>query len=193
MGKKLTKFASAALFSLGLMASAWADPAQVSITATPNPALTGSTLDVDVMISGVADLYAFQFSLSFDPSLLQSTGVSEGSFLAGGGATYGSNGDVDNSAGTISLMGYVLQGPVSGVTGDGVLMHLSFNAVGLGTATLGFSDPVFWNTAFNDIDVNLQPGNVVITAVPEPDALWMLGAGFGLLAWRRRQVLAGRS
>ena len=191
MGKKLIKkFSTAALLCLGMAASAWADPAQVTITASANPVQVGDMVGVDVFISGVTDLYGFQFDLSFDSGLLQSTAVSEGSFLATGGATYGYDGSVDNTAGTISYMTYVLQTDVSGVNGGGVLMHLSFDAVSAGTAALSLANASFLDSAGHDISVNIQPGSVVISAVPEPDMVCLFGAGFGLLVWRRRQQAA---
>jgi hypothetical protein len=42
---------------------------------------------VDVNISGVTDLYDFQFDLSFNPAVIQATSVLEGKFLLSGGGT----------------------------------------------------------------------------------------------------------
>ncbi len=56
----------------------------LEIVATPDPARVGSSLGLDVMLTGITDLYGYQFSLPFDPTLLQAIAVTEGPFLAVG-------------------------------------------------------------------------------------------------------------
>jgi hypothetical protein len=62
----------------------------------------GPSFSLDVLISNVADLYAFQFDLGFDPLILSATGVTEGPFLPSGGTTAFIPGTIDNSGGTVS-------------------------------------------------------------------------------------------
>jgi hypothetical protein len=177
---------TAAAFA-GLLAcqSAFANPV-LSISASPDPALIGAPVVLDVQLGGVLDLYAYQFSLSFDPSILQATDVSSGSLLGTGGATFFSGGTIDNAAGTISLVFDTLLGPVAGVSGSGVLAQLTFNVTAAGTTALGFANTLFLDSGLDTINVQVNDG--MLTAVPEMSTWLYLGLGLvGLAALRRRQ------
>lgn len=191
-----TKFSlPAALLAL----SAWAAPAlaatpQVTFVATPNPAQQGSAVDIDVLIAGVADLYAYNFSLTFDASLLQVSSIDTGSFLATGGSTTGDTGTVDNTAGTITFAYNSLIGPIAGVSGNGTLLTIHLNAIGTGTSPLSFvaADTTFLDSNLATITVQTVDSNLQVAAVvPEPESYLMLAAGLaGLGLWRRRQTAA---
>jgi hypothetical protein len=47
---------------------------------------TGQTFNLNVSISGVTDLFSWQFDLSFDHTLLTANSISEGPFLKTGGS-----------------------------------------------------------------------------------------------------------
>ena len=186
MSNMLDKRICAVLTCLGLAGPALAQ--QLTISASPNPAQVGQSIGLDVMISGVQDLYGYQFSLSFNPALLQANGGTEGSFLSAGGATYFDAGSIDNSAGTVSYAFGLLSSAVPGVSGSGTLVHLNFTALAAGTTTLNFSDVIFQNSQLADITVTAVPGSLTVTAVPEPASLALLMAGLGFVAWRRRSA-----
>lgn len=160
----------------------------LSATASATPAIVNSTLGVDVSIANVSDLYGYQFTLLFDPALLQATGAAtEGPFLATGGSTFFDGGTVDNALDSISFVFDTMTGPVPGVNGSGALAHFSFNVMGSGTSDLSFADVLFIDTSFNDLGV--QARNLAVTAVPEPSAYLLLAIGLaGLTAARRRTI-----
>jgi hypothetical protein len=160
----------------------------LSATASAAPAIVNSTLDVEVSIANITDLYGYQFTLLFDPALLQATGAgTEGAFLATGGATFFDGGTVDNVLGSISFVFDSLIGAVPGVNGSGALAHFSFNVMGSGTSELSFADVLFIDPGFNDLGVQAQ--NLAVTAVPEPSAYLLLAIGLaGLTAARRRRI-----
>lgn len=180
-----------ALLALG----AWTAPALaadplLTLSASPSPAEQGSGVDIQVLISDVSDLFGYQFSLSFDASLLQAVSVSEGAFLGQGGSTFADGGVIDNGAGSISWVFNTLIGNVPGVSGSGVLATIHLDAVGVGTSALAFSDVMFLNSALGDISVQAVDGSLAVAAaVPEPGTYLLMAAGIaGLGLWRRRQA-----
>ncbi len=167
----------------------YAADAVVSFAASSNPATVGSPVGLDIAISGVQDLYAYQFTLSFNAAVLQVMDVTEGAFLGTGGTTYADNGTIDNTLGSVSFIFNTLLGVTSGVNGGGVLSHINFNVIGAGSSPLGLSDVVFLNSQSGDVPVTVQASVLQAAAVPEPASYLLFAAGFaGLAALRRRQA-----
>jgi len=162
----------------------------LEIVAAPDPARLGSPLGLDVMLTGITDLYGYQLSLSFDPTLLQAIAVTEGPFPATGGSTFFDGGSIDNVLGTISFVFDTLVGPGPGVTGSGLLEHVSFSATHAGSSALTFADVLFLDSNLNGIEVLAQARDLRIiaaTAVPEPETFALLAVGLAALAARRRR------
>ena len=93
----------------------------LSVSPASSTVTNGSTFAVDVNISGVTDLYNFQFDLGFNPAVIQATNVLEGAFLSGGGSTFFLPGTIDNTAGSITFNADTLEGMIPGVSGGGIL------------------------------------------------------------------------
>jgi Cohesin domain len=183
---------SALATALVLLVSTPLQAASVSIVA-PSTAQQGSVFNIDVMIDDVLDLYAFQFDLSFDPSVLQALSVNEGGLLPSGGTTFFAVlGDVDNTTGLISGIANTLVGPIAGVNGNGLLVSISFRGIAEGVSSVDVVAPLFLNSALEDIEVTSTSASVTITPradVPLPDTLTLMLAGLlGLVlarfAWR---------
>lgn len=171
---------------LGAVAMQGAVAAPVlTITAAPNPATVGGTLNVNVSIAGVSDLYAYQFSLLFDSALFQATSSAEGGFLASGGSTFADGGTVDNTLGSISFVFDTLVGAVPGVSGSGSLFDFSFDVIGAGNGVFSFTDVLFLDSQL--IDITVQADGQTVAAVPEPSAYWLLAIGLAGLAVARRR------
>jgi hypothetical protein len=156
--------------------------------STPATVSQGNSFMADVNISGVTDLYDFQFDLGFNPSVLQVTGVSEGTFLTSGGTTFFLPGVIDNTSGSITFNADTLEGAIPGVTGAGTLLVFDFTAIGPGTSTLSIlnnADLILQDSTGANINATTTNGSVTVqgtTTVPEPSVLMLLSAGLLALA-----------
>jgi Cohesin domain len=142
---------------------------------------SGRSFSLGVLISNVADLYAFQFDLTFDPLILSATGVTEGPFLPSGGTTAFIAGSIENIRGTISSTADSLIGLLPGVSGTGALAIVDFDALALGTSSITLSSVVMLDSNFGVIATNIVNGTVSV--IPEPSALLLLASAVaGLLS-----------
>jgi hypothetical protein len=156
-----------------------------------NPAI-GDTFTVDVNVTGITDLYAFQLDLTFDPTLLSAVSVTEGGFLPTGGTTFFIPGTIDNVGGTVTATADSLIATIPGVTGDGTLAEFQFTALAPGASALSFANEILLDPSLNDITANttFQDGSVTIrgvSSVPEPVTSLLFCTGLLALVTIRRQ------
>ena len=149
----------------------------------------GKSFDISINISSVADLYGFQFDISFNPSVLMAGSVVEGSLLPIGGATFFIPGTVDNALGVITFTADALIAVASGVTGDGTLAIVHFDARGQGVSSVNVSALSLLDSNIIDIPASTVGAIVnVIGTVPEPDTLLLTGVGlFALIGYVLRK------
>lgn len=178
--------AAAVLGTLGAAASAQTAPAVLYLAPTPDPGVVGSPVTVSVALTGIADLYAYQFSLSFDPTVLQATSVTEGALLPAAGTTFFVGGAIDNTLGTVSFTAGSLIGAVPGVNGSGVLADIGFNVTTAGMSPLVFSEVLLLDSNLLDLTVQVQNGTLV-TAIPEPGTWLLFGLGLAGVAGQARR------
>jgi len=144
------------------------------------PIGVGQTFTAAVSVSGIADLFSFQFDLSYSPKLFAATSVTEGPFLASGGSTFFIPGTIDNTAGTVSFTADSLLGSGSGVSGSGVLADIIFRAVGGGSSPLSLSNAEFLDSTLSPIVISTADGTSP-QVVPEPGSWFLLVCGVGVL------------
>lgn len=185
------KLLAAALLCVGAHAGA-APILNISTGTGSGP--VGSIVDFNVGIADIADLYSYQFSLTYDARYLRAIGGVEGGFLGAGGNTIGDVGFIDNGAGTISFVYNSLLGPSTGVSGSGLLATFRFEAIDVGNAGLSFFDVIFIDGFGSDIVVDARGAQFVVVEdapgeVPEPASILLIGAGLaGVAALRRRRA-----
>lgn len=149
----------------------------------------GSSVMVDVNVSGISDLYAFQFDIGFNPGVLSAASVTEGSVFSSVGVFF-SPGIIDNAAGTITFIGDSLSGPGPGISIDGTLAQILFNAIGPGSSSIDLSNIILLDSNLNDITAGSVSGSVNVAGVPEPRYLPLLlgvGVGIGFIVCRGRR------
>ena len=181
---------------LGACAQAWADPI-LSFGTNGGQAVLGSTQDYAVNIADVSDLYTYQFSINYDARYLRALGVTEGGFLATGGATLGSTGFIDDGAGTISFIYNTLYGGGPGVSGSGLLASIRFEAIGVGSAALSFADVLLLGSTGDEFAFDAASAQITIVDgvadVPEPASILLIGAGLAAAAALRRRKFVARA
>ena len=181
-----------ALFAGVLSSQAVIAAPTLSIATTPGTPVAGNMMGLDVVITGAIDLYAFQYSLSFDASALQAVGLgTEGAFLPAGGSTFFDGGTINNGLGTISFAFDTLLGAGPGVSGGGVLAHYNFFVSKGGVVNFTFSDVLNLDSSFAILDTSAPSVN--LSVIPEPTSLALVALGFGLAGFgsaRRRNAVA---
>ncbi len=117
------------------------------------------TFEVNITVTNVNDLYAWQFTLNFNPAILEVNSVIEGPFLKDADENwYGTyfRKRIKNAFGYVGVLGMLLpddpppygtgEFPPEGVDGAGVLATVEFQVVGEGVCPLDLS-----NTELNTI------------------------------------------
>jgi hypothetical protein len=145
------------LISLVLLMPTWVNISQSTVTVVSVfPQLTGANLgqsfSIDVTVSNVVDLYAWEIELSWAPSLLGTISVTEGSFLRSGGDTFFIYSWNDTQGHT--LIDCTLVGQIVGVNGSGVLATVTFFVLDLGETSLDLHDEVLLD--HNEVQITCQ-------------------------------------
>ena len=153
-----------------------------TLTVTP-----GQSFTLTVQVSGISDLYGYQFDLGFDPTVLAATSVAEDLFLASGGPTIFVPGTIDNVGGSIAFNADILDGAISGVSGSGTLLDASFQALAAGSSTVQVFNLLALNSFGEGMTLTTSSSTVTVTGTPEPGTGLLFGTfAIGLLALRLR-------
>ncbi|MBN1937518.1 MAG: immune inhibitor A [Anaerolineae bacterium] len=155
-------------------------PATVGLQVLHTPVQVGDTINVDIRIGNVSDLYAAEVHLTFDTALLQvlddddaQAGVQilPGSLFPSTRPSYVAQNRADQTAGTADFAMTMLD-PATPVSGAGTLATVRFSAKQAGTAILQWTMVKLANQAGMSIAHTAQDCQILIsppsTVAPKP-------------------------
>ena len=145
----------------------------------------GDSFEILVNAStSTSDIYAVQFDLNYDSSILTLDSVSEGEFFSSDGATTIFNyssfgfGFADN---VLNVRNETYESPTPGITGDGSVAVFSFTASTAGTSAITLSNVLWMNSTITnesaeEISPLINSGSVDVVSPPcvITDAYWVL-------------------
>jgi hypothetical protein len=140
----------------------------VSVQPASQSVSTGAAFTVDVYVVPDTAIAGMQCYLSFDPSLLTATGVTEGNLLSqGGAATFFMAGAINNTVGIITGVAGAIIVPGQTVSSPGTFATISFTAkMATGTSPLTLSNVIVGNAAGGSVAVTVTSGNVTVGGAP---------------------------
>lgn len=124
--------------SLSIVQASPATVLHLDPSSVIDPTLTlGDIFTVDVLVSDVEFLYAWQVNMSFEPTVLKIFDIVEGDFLKSQPeGTFGAK-RIENEKGW-ALFGWTTVGPYLGVDGSGTLATVEFQVLAEGESLLEF-------------------------------------------------------
>ena len=111
-----------------------------------------------------SDVWSFEFTLTYDPNILNGVDLYNGDLITGGHPAYFMPGDFDNVAGKLSLTG-AFTSDFSTTSGPGTMANVTFEVVGY-----GISDIIF-GKSYPDTTVLKSPDDNIIDALFNPDQI----------------------
>ena len=165
----------------------------IEVAPTVLTVSNGQVFSLDVNVDSVIDLYAYQFDLNFDASVLQAVSETEGSFLSSGGSTFFIPGVIDNTNGYFSGTADSLEAAIPGVSGSGTLVEFTFQAIGSGSTPIDITNVYLLDSNLSGIDAGVTNGDVLVEpTVPTPEPSYgplLLVLGAVALVFGRRFAL----
>jgi len=132
--------------------------ATVQVTPSITNVNVGTVFNVNVTISGVSNLYAWEFRVYFLNAIINCTATTEGSFLSSVGSTVFLLNITNNFNSTYGrvLAACTLLGAGKSASGSGVLATLTFNATSNGSSNLDLQE-----TKLSDINSQSIPNTAI--------------------------------
>lgn len=146
-----------------------ASPNIVSILAPDEVTGIGQEFTANVVVEPQMALSGVQFSLAFNPVLVNVDSINEGTLLSqNGGATYFNPGAVDNQAGTITGVAGVIISPGQSVSSSGTLASIELRTLAGGSCPLTLSTVIIGDTQGQSLPVSMVNDEVIINANHHP-------------------------
>ena len=110
----------------------------VKLTPSNTEIAPGSRVRVAALIENAQNTYAFSFNLAFNPKVLKLVEVENGGFLSNDGKIIALAPRIENESGQ-AIVSMTRPPESSGVSGNGSLIHLVFEAVAPGISPISFT------------------------------------------------------
>ncbi len=111
---------------------------ELAVDPSVSTVAAGDVFSVNVNVTGVANLTAWQLNIYYLKALVNCTGVAEGDFLKSGGETYFGQNITNNYNSTHGrILAYSTLLGMNSVSGDGVILNVTFKALSGGRTELG--------------------------------------------------------
>ncbi len=130
-------------------------------------------ITVDVKINTTEEVFATEFKLYYNSSILELLNIMEGGFLKQGNGTTSMAmceigwedvcPKINNTLGKIEFMNTRLE-PKEGVSGKGTLATITFNATGEGTSGLNLQDVQIADPELKLLEVSVSNGTIEVSA-----------------------------
>jgi hypothetical protein len=156
------KRAAASLLAVAALLAGGATRAQAQASLSVDPASSsvrpGQSVSVTVDLGGAVDAYAFQFDVTYDPTLLELTSVTNGGFWPDDNFSPGLSG-----SGSVTFVYDLLTGPVSGLSGGGTLATLTFHALDgrFGSSPVQLANVILLDSRGKDIPLGSVTGATI--------------------------------
>jgi hypothetical protein len=112
---------------------------------------------VNITISNVADLFTWQFKLTWNTTILDLLNITEGPFPKSGGTTVWSP-EVNSTIGYVFAVCSLTGNETPGISGNGVLATLYFHVKGSGSCDLDLSETTLYNSSEKQITNRVVDG-----------------------------------
>ena len=128
----------------------------------------GASFEADVFVADVTNLGAFEFTLSFDPTLVHFDSISPGPFLGSTGRTVSCLPPLQAEGG-VRFTCVTFGDQPGGASGSGILAVAQFSAAGAGTGLLDVQDVILLRPDATQMPVDqVIAGSVTVTVAPTP-------------------------
>jgi hypothetical protein len=144
--------------------------AQAQATLSINPSSVtleaGQSANLSVRITDVSDLYAYDITLHYDPSVVEITSIENGSFLTGG---FTAAQILDKSAGTAQIA-FTSIPPLTAHSGSGDLVTFKVKAKSGGSARVTIENIQWLKKDATAIEATASSGTVMVTGSTATDS-----------------------
>jgi hypothetical protein len=128
----------------------------------------GSDFQADIVVADVTNLGAFEFTVAFDPALVQFESISASPFLGSTGRSVSCMPPLLTGS-SARFTCVTLGGTPDGPSGSGVLATAQFSAVSAGTTLLDLQDVILLRPDASQIPVDqVIDGSVTVQTTPTP-------------------------
>lgn len=143
-----------------------ANTTTVCVVPATQSAMVGTVVNADVVVDGVSNLGAFQFTVGYDPAILVLTTATLGSFISSSGRSASCLPPNTSAPGVTRFVCVTLgAAPPPGASGSGVLYSLQFSAIGGGSSSLALSNVILTDPAAAVIPSGTEDGAVSVSPV----------------------------